>query len=262
MPAYLSADFIAGLYSKYRNDMARVRESQKKLYDEIGFTRFEKYPPYRLLRRILMNCGIRIENPKMIMRPQLNDVEAEITYLLLREFKPKTVVEISPCGGWSTTWILNALKDNGTGRLFSYDIVDTSEKTIPQDLKEGRWKLIMGDVKENIDKLPPSIDYLFLDSDHSAEFARWYIQNLFPRLKPGTRVSVHDVFHGTAPSSFTGESRVILEYLEHNSIKYFTAAKSRERAVYDTLMEAKKKFGLSNDVQYAHGNSMIYFVSQ
>ncbi|MCD9878427.1 class I SAM-dependent methyltransferase [Streptomyces guryensis] len=33
-------------------------------------------------------------------------------------------MEIGTFLGWSTTWILQALKDNGTGHLYSYDIVD------------------------------------------------------------------------------------------------------------------------------------------
>ena len=48
-------------------------------------------------------------------------------------------------------------------------------------------------------KLPPAFDYLFMDSDHSAPFASWYVQHLFPRVKDGGLVSVHDVFHKSQP---------------------------------------------------------------
>lgn len=42
------------------------------------------------------------------MKTQLDDVEAEITYLLLRHVRPAKVVEIGSLHGWSTSWLLRA----------------------------------------------------------------------------------------------------------------------------------------------------------
>jgi hypothetical protein len=36
------------------------------------------------------------------------------------------VVEIGTFHGWSTTWIFQTLRDNGTGHLYSYDVLDPS----------------------------------------------------------------------------------------------------------------------------------------
>jgi len=65
----------------------------------------------------------------VLLDPHFDDIEAEITYLLIRAFRPKTLVKISPLGGWSTSWILNAIRDNNYGTLYSYDLVDDSLKT-------------------------------------------------------------------------------------------------------------------------------------
>ena len=100
---------LAGLYEKYGSDLITVREKQRALYS--------------------IRHNIRLE-------PQLCDMEAEITYLRIREYRPHKVVEISPASGWSTAWILHALKDNGVGKLYSYDLVDDCTRIIPQRLSE------------------------------------------------------------------------------------------------------------------------------
>jgi len=47
--------------------------------------------------------------------------------------------------------------------------------------------------------MPNSIDYLLMDADHSSVFAAWYVQNIFPKLRSGALVSIHDVFLDTKP---------------------------------------------------------------
>src|SRR5437867_2379561 len=137
----------------------------------------------------------RMKIHRHLLVPMLDDLEAEITYLLIRDRNPKVVVEMSPNTGWSTTWILSALRDNETGgQLWSYDLHETSTKLIPKHLANNRWHFVLGDAKETVVKAP-EFDYLFVDSDHSEEFAEWYVRELLPRVRPGCVVSVHDVFH-------------------------------------------------------------------
>ncbi|MFD3498747.1 class I SAM-dependent methyltransferase [Streptomyces sp. NPDC058678] len=166
----IDLDHIRRLYGTYAEDLDRARESQRALLA-----------------------------PPTSMKAQLDDIEAEITYLLLREARPHTVVEIGTFHGWSTTWILRALRDNGTGHLHSYDIVDHVVREVPGELSEGHWTFTQGDARENLEKIPDTADFLFIDATHSASFARWYIRESFPRMRPGIPVCVHDVFHGRRP---------------------------------------------------------------
>lgn len=189
-----------------------------------------------------------------LLKPQLDDIEAEATYLLVREFRPRTVVEIAPDGGWSTTWLLAALRDNGSGRLFSYDLFDHSTRTVPQELAKGRWTFAQGDVTSPLTVLPPRIDYLFLDCAHSADFARWYIRELFPRLAPGTPVSIHDIF----PAS-PGESRVVRRWLLEQGVDYFTTAPAAAPDVYDRLIRVKRQLGIDEPIHDSRRNPMVYF---
>lgn len=261
----MKSSFIVGLYNKYIDDLKKAREYQGRLYSRKSYSRvirqhpddpYEKYLLYRTLRY----CARGFEGFVLDRRldPRFDDIEGEVTYLLIREYKPLTVVEISPGGGWSTSWILNAIKENASGRLYSYDLTDRCTGTVPSELSEGRWTFFKGDVKMNLGALPRAIDYLFVDSEHSADFARWYIRNLFPKLRTGSPVSVHDVF---LPGDFGyTEAGVILEWLRHKEIEYFTASPSKDKAVFDEIASVKNELGIQRLIQPYEFNSAIFFL--
>jgi len=231
----INLQLIKKLYNKYHIDLSKVRESQRKIYqnkDKIG------------------------------LAVLTDDIEAEITYLLIREFKPLNVVEISPSHGWSSMWILNALKDNNRGKLFSFDLIDKSTKIIPKELSSNRWVFIQGDIKKNLSKLPKKIDYLFIDSDHSARFCRWYIKNIFSLLKKNTPVSIHDILHFKDHCQF-GEIRTIFSWLYKNRISYFSPSpfykSSGNINSYEEILLLKSKLRLDKLIHYHRCNSIIFF---
>lgn len=228
-PQRIDLDHINGLYRAYAEDLDRVREKQRRLLA-----------------------------PPTSMKAQLDDIEAEITYLLLRESRPGTVVEIGTFHGWSTTWILQALRDNGTGHLYSYDITDNVVRGVPAQLADGRWTFTQGDARENLEKIPDTADFLFVDAAHSARFARWYLQHLFPRLTTGIPVCVHDVFHGRRALPFT-EGAVVLRWLTERGTPYFTASRAHAPQTYDRLRDVKRKLALGLALRDSHHNPMIFF---
>jgi predicted O-methyltransferase YrrM len=200
--------------------------------------------------------AIRENDPSM--KAQLDDLESEITYLLLREYQPETVVEIGCLHGWSTSWILRALRDNGKGTLYSYDIVEHATRHVPAELSAGRWHFVPGDVRNRLSELPYDIDYLFIDAAHSGRFAKWYIADLLPRLRPGTPVSVHDVFHGARPLPFT-EGAVLLDWLRRTERPYFTVSPAHARPVHDRVLRLREELGLTERVHTGKDNPMLYF---
>lgn len=226
----VNLDFIVELYRKYASSLAEVRDQQRAFH----------------------------QNNADHMTPQLDDHEAEITYLLLREFRPEHVVEIGTFHGWSTTWILSALRDNEMGHLHSFDIVDNVVKNVPAELAEGRWTFNKGDIKANLDKLPEKTDYLFVDAAHGAAFGRWYVENLFPLMPGGIPVSVHDVFHYRFTLPFH-EGRVVVRWLADKNVDYFTAAAAKEPGNYKALNELKQEIGLGTPVRDGKDNPMIFF---
>ncbi len=192
----LNTDTIIALYDKYQSDLLQVKNGLRQFCDE---------------------------NWPKGYRPQMCDIELELIYMFIREIKPDNIVEFSPCHGYSTTWLLNALDKNDNGKLFSFDLIDNSKKYVPPNLQE-RWAFIQGDVKENLDKFPEQVDYLFIDSDHSAEFCRWYIENVFPLIRSEVYVNVHDIIKRNRAKSFkNGEADEIIEWLSQKQIPFYTA---------------------------------------
>src|SRR5881628_1650732 len=102
----ITVESVSSLYAKYESDLRKVRDFMREFLRERG----------------------------KAMKAQLDDYEAELTYLLVREHRPAKVVEIGTFYGWSTMWLLNALKDNGTGHLYSFDITDNVVRSVPEDL--------------------------------------------------------------------------------------------------------------------------------
>lgn len=228
-PPRIDVELVARLYAEHRDDLDRVRRAQRALL-----------------------AGDRS------LRAQLDDVEAETTYLLLRAVRPAAVVEIGAFHGWSTTWILHALRDNGGGRLHSFDLVDHAVRHVPAELAAGRWTFTRGDVRRTGADVAAGADYLFVDADHGVRFARWYTERLLPRLAPGTPVSVHDVFHRRRARPWS-EGRVVLRWLAERGVEPFTASRARAPRVHARLLDAKARAGLAEPVRGGHRNPMVFF---
>ena len=221
-------ELISGLYRAHADDLAAVIAQQRAFLAD---------PP--------------------VVTPQLDDVEAELTYLLLRHHRPSHVVEIGTYHGWSTTWILSALRDNGHGHLHSFDLVDDVRGTVPAGLAEGRWTFHRGDLRETLSEVPADTGYLFVDADHGRRFGRWYLQTLFPRIAPGTPTSVHDVFHLRWARPFT-EGAEVLRWLREHRVEWFTAARPTARGNLRALDAVRAEVGITG-ARGTERNPMIWF---
>lgn len=256
------AQNIEGLYQKFAADLMRVRERQKQFYFNSGYFNPTWKPSPS--GQSATPFGAKFNRVRSYLRtgallkPQLDDVEAELTYLRIRALRPTTVVEVSPCGGWSSTWILSALRDNAHGELHSFDIQNIAPKNVPKDLC-ARWHFYLGDAQEQIKSLAAPIDYLFIDSDHSAAFAQWYIRELFPRCRQGVAASVHDVFHTHEAGGFDTEGPVLMRWLETQGKQWFTASPQRDPECFKHILRTKERLALSEPIHVSAFNSMVFF---
>jgi hypothetical protein len=242
----LTREFIVSLYNTHTKSLKTIRGLMK---NRIKYT--HDGPPW---------C------------PQYDDTEAEITALLMIHFKPNVVVEFSPCNGWSSSIILDTLSINNNNALLkSYDIHDNSTKNVivPNNCK---WDFELGDVSKKYKSWDLGIiDYLFIDSDHSRDFAKIFVKELLEPLlencKKNNRkvpVSVHDVFHKNIPSE-EGEE-VIHNFLDKHNISYFTPSKMGTH--YVELLKTKKSLGLDEGIHTWNGrrtleqqtNPSIFFI--
>lgn len=224
----IDLEHVSTLYRKHAGDLAAVIDQQRRF---------------------------RMATPSMT--PQLDDLEAEITYLLLREARPAHVMELGTFHGWSTSWILSALRDNGFGHLHSFDRIDNVCRTVPAELGDGRWTFVLGDVKERLADVPRDAGYLFVDAAHSAGFAHWYLSELFPLVPAGIPVSVHDVFHGRWTLPFT-EGAVLTRWLTAHDATFFTASRRRSADTFRALAVLKRELGLSG-ARDTTINPMVWF---
>ncbi|MGI8577801.1 MAG: hypothetical protein ACR2KG_07755 [Nocardioidaceae bacterium] len=92
-----------------------------------------------------------------------------------------------------------------------------------------------------------------MEAAHTGRFARWYIDNLFPRLPSGTPVCVHGVYHGKQALPFT-EGAVVLKWLTATATEFFTPAPARATDAYRTLLDVKHRLGLDEPVRTSRDN--------
>jgi len=89
----ISIEIIEELYNKYREDLLRLKVKQKDMFQKIS----------ELGDVMIINDFGKPIRIAKYYNAQMCDIEAEILYMLIREQRPETVVEISPYCGWSST---------------------------------------------------------------------------------------------------------------------------------------------------------------
>ena len=225
---------------------------------------------YRKYKKQLSIIRSKMKTNHNYGEPQFDDIEAELTALFLLYLKPKNVIEFSPCTGWSTSIILDTLEiNNNNSKLTSYDLLDKCSKFVRKlNHKNVTWDLKLGDVTKEFNKWNlEDIDYLFIDSDHSAEFALKFINNLLTPLldicKKSNKevlVSVHDVFHTHDPGGFDSEGPEVIEFLAKNNIPYYTASQARNNNNFNILKKIKKELGFDDLIHPNEINPAIFFL--
>ncbi len=257
----LNSQTLINLYDKYHADLADVKKQQKQQYKRYNIKSYNKN---RLLNRLIhFHRSFRVNavtNSGAIEKtypPSFDDLEAEITYLLVREAKPQNMIEFSPASGWSTSWILSALRDNDKGILTSFDLEDYATKLIPAELAGDRWVFRLGDVKENI-RAVSGIDYLFVDSDHSAPFADWYLGEVMPKVRAGAPVSIHDIY--LRKQETYGEIGRVLDWLGKQRIEYITASRYAKDSIRVSVFDKRRELDLDSQIHFSGVNSAVFFV--
>ena len=111
----------------------------------------------------------------------------------LREVAHGQVLEIGVCQGFSTAALLLGLDDKGAGKLSSFDV----NRECGKIFSHARWTFFGMDSRMACYCPAQSVDVLFVDGDHSYDFAFGDLCRLEPLVKPGGLILAHDV----APSA-------------------------------------------------------------
>ena len=250
-------DFIFSLYEKYHEDLKKSIKYQKNIIDN-SFT------------------------------PQFDHLESEITYMMIRHYKPKKVFEMSPYSGCSTSWILKALNDNGIkSELYSFDIEDNCTKNINDIKGIVDWIFILGDVRETFYNYENDYDYYHIDSNHDAVFAKWYFEDILNKRKlSNVPVGIHDIYFKRItqngidnvlndkfvkqninfdPSKdiiqmdHNGEFAVVVDYLNRNNIDYISASSYYDNIFRYDLFKIRQRYNIVNNNISIDNESMVFF---
>ncbi len=137
----------------------------------------------------------------------LNELDGLFIYSLIRQLKPRNVIEFSPYRGCSTVYIYKALQKNSNDPTFAtFDLCQCPEFTEAMGLFDIPLSVTTGDALQTVPKyiidngLEGKIDLCFVDSDHSYEFAKAYTEKIFPLLGKNCVIVVHDLY--CSPNNF------------------------------------------------------------
>lgn len=149
-------------------------------------------------------------------------------FALVRERRPKVLVETGVCNGVSTAVLLAALARNAEGHLYSLDLPEHTETSYPPgsfwegklgavvprgrppgwlvpECLRSRWTLRLGRSQE---ALPPllaelgDIDFFLHDSEHSFECMSFEYRLAWRHLRPGGVLVSDDTTWNTAFAEF------------------------------------------------------------
>jgi len=123
-------------------------------------------------------------------------------YMACRALKPRTVVETGVCYGVTSSYLLQGLKENGSGSLHSIDLPPLGKKgddyvgwLVPNELREG-WKLHRGTSRRLLRSLLGElgqIDLFVHDSLHTDANMKMEFAAAWPALRAGGVLISDDV---------------------------------------------------------------------
>lgn len=220
-----------------------------------------------LQKKILNNFSLKYKNEyekipmeqtlipfKYYYATSFGAVDAEILYCMIRNFKPKKIIEIG--SGYSTFLMAQAILKNKEEESFNCDLIsiDPYPNKVVQKGFPGLSQLIPKKVEEVPLKFFNNLnenDILFIDSSHILRIGgdvQFEFLEILPRLNKGVIVHIHDIFLPKEyPMSlvlkshrFYSEQYILQAFLTYNDIFVILWAGSFMHLKYPELL--KKAF--------------------
>lgn len=120
--------------------------------------------------------------------------DGRLLRLLTETMGAKHVVEIGTSNGYSSLWILMALRTTG-GKLTTFEIDPRSVRLAADNFKKAGVAhlatIIEGDAHKEVTKLKEPIDLLFIDADKEGYLD--YLNKLLPLVRPGGLIVSHNI---------------------------------------------------------------------
>jgi Methyltransferase domain len=153
--------------------------------------------------------------------------QGALLYLIVRAAVPKRVVETGVRPGYSTAWILSALRANGEGELTSLGPGPTTGRSpgvhdvtvgqfVPPPLRT-RWTLALGNSEERLREIlasSNSVDLFFYDNGPVAARARFELRAAWEALSSRGILLAHHIEANTAWNDFCRNQGVSPQLLD------------------------------------------------
>ena len=139
---------------------------------------------------------------------------AQDIFNLAQKFPAKKMLEVGCMWGIST---LALLMGNPKATLLSVDKSDythAEEEVTVNELKD-RWRFLVMDSKNYWAKVDDSFDFIYIDGDHSYDYAHLDIQNGWKHLNRGGVLAVDDATHKNNRPDSSDPYGVSIASLEH-----------------------------------------------
>lgn len=215
-----------GLYRHPLIERQRVRSRDFKKAQEIARDLFgeegRKYVQ-NFIRSAIFKKGFSFGNS--------GDFDVLMLYAAVRVLKPNVVIETGVASGRSSATILQGLKENDSGVLYSIDLPKEYETHSPETYvtKEGNqeltgfipqgkqpgwlvpdelrsyWRLILGDSNTELPKLLSElgrVDMFYHDGDHSFETMSFEFKSTWQKISAGGVLFSDDIDWNTAWKEF------------------------------------------------------------
>jgi len=206
---------------EYEYDFNSIEEFFKDKFTKIDLTKYEQ--ELNELEKHVDNflTKINLEKYPSPKKPypldySINQNSRNFLYFLCRILKPKIVVETGVAYGFSSIYILKALEQNNSGKLYSIDSIFRpwqSEKmigsVIPEKLR-NRWNLILGSSNEKLQELFDSLDDVDIfihDSLHTYKNMMFEFECAKNNIKNGMIIS-DDILDNDAFHDFTSREKM------------------------------------------------------
>ncbi len=168
-------------------------------------------------------------------------VKAERLAELVRQAKPKLVVECGTAIGYSGLWIARELKKSGRGHLITIEIVPANAREAEANFRRaGLEKYVtvkVGDARKVIKEIAGPIDLLFLDCGYSNYHPCFVAAE--GKLSPGATVVADNVGFGS--SSMDDYLKVVRTKYQSRTEWFDVKLPWGERDAMEVTVIAKRK---------------------
>lgn len=180
-----------------------------------------------------------------------NVADCVLMYLLILDNDPRHIVEFSPMLGYSTRYLATAMKILGrSGSMFTVDCeagyAESTRKRLKKMGLKDYCQVIRGDgisvTREEVLRRVWEVEFIFIDSNHSYQFGKRYIKEVFPVLSEGCIVMVHDICGQSVETKphgrdFTTSLRSTdNKFAEYRAIKEFLIEQNIEHTLTHPLL--------------------------